>query len=124
MRDITQNTFNSTDFLMKNNIIEEIMENNLGLEITNLRLWIFENNFVSFESAYFQNLQSILIGVVSLEFIAFFISLFLYWKTIDVQIKKKLAESRFCFDHFPLSLVIKQTSIMKYLQETSSSLLK
>ena len=124
MRDITQYVFNSTGTFIQGSILEEIMENNLGLEIVNIRLWIFENNFVNFESAYFQNLQSILIGVVSLEFVAFFISIFLYWKTIDVQIKTKLAESRICFDHFPLSLVIKQTSIMKYLQETSSSLLK
>jgi hypothetical protein len=124
MRDIVQFSFNSTGYLYPNDIAQEIYDNNLGLEVVNLRLMVFENDFVNYETNYFQNLQNILIGVVSLEFIAFLISILLYWKTIDVQLKKKLIESRVCFDHFPLALIIKQTYIMKYLQETTSSLLK
>ena len=105
-------------------VVSEANENNLSLELVLLRLQIFENDFVNYEINYFLNLQNILIGVVSLEFVAFFISIFLYWKTIDVKLKKNLIESRLCFDHFPLALIMKQTYIMKYLQETSSSLLK
>jgi len=121
---VIQFAFNSSGYIFPQNLGSEISYTNLGLEIVFLRIEIFENDFVNYEVGYFQNLQSILIGVVSLEFVAFFISIFLYWKTIDVELKKRLMDSRLCFDHFPLGLIMKQTYIMKYLQETSSSLLK
>lgn len=122
--DIIQVAYNSTSYLLPDRIISDISDINLGLEIVFLKFQVIEDNFINYEIAYLENLESVLIGVVTAEFIAFFISTFLYWKLIDVKLKKKLIESRLCFDHFPVSLIMKQTYIMKYLQETSSSLLK
>lgn len=120
---IVQFAFYNKDFPYPADIMQEINENTLAIEIIFLRLQVFERDFVNYESNFFQSFQALLIGVVSIEFLAFFICTFLYWKTIDVKLKKTLAESRFSFDHFPLNLIMKQTYIMKYLQETSSKFL-
>lgn len=101
----------------------EIRENYLGIELLFLRLQVLENDFSDYEQNFFTVTISTLIGVVTIEFLAFFICAYLYWKTIDFKLRTNLQESRLSFDHFPVSILMKQALIMKYFQETSNNLL-
>lgn len=85
---------------------------------------MYEKYFIDSQIDDLNQLIIIVILIASSEFIIFFIMSQLYWKITDLKIKQKLISCRFCFSHFPLEVIMKQTAILKYLQETTNILLK
>jgi hypothetical protein len=115
---IASSAFSIPSFLVK------LSELNLGLEIIYLRWRFYENSFLSQQTSQLSESKQIVIAIILVEFLVVFCWSYLYWKRIDLRLREKMAGTRFNFDHFPLEIIMKQSYIMKYLQETSNLLLK
>ena len=114
----------SSSSLSISSSLVKLSELNLGLEIVYLRWRFYKRNFLSQQTSQLSESTKIVIVIILVEFFFFcFLSLF-YWKRTDLKLREKMANARFNFDHFPLEIVMKQSYVMKYLQETSNLLLK
>ena len=103
---------------------KEIIELNKGLEISLESTEYYQNAFYHFLHTKFSTNKKNAIILIIFDTLIIIICSFLYWKFFVIKIKNEIIITRKIFTHFPIDFILRQTYILKYLQTTSSLLLK